>query len=128
MPALIPPPPKTPRPEDDRMNQIIQARLKSTYGGTASKLKYNTGLKGRHRLTRNTKALPGWRDLDGRYKGLFLGLAAGILLGIPAYLLLSRAAFVVAMGTGGALLAALTLLLLVIVLAGVGFILGRVTE
>lgn len=114
-------------PENDRMNQIIQNRTKAAYGGTSAKLKYNVALKGKHKLARNTKALPGWRDLDRRFKGMFIGAGVGILSGGLLYMALIRTEFIRTLQGGDLLLTAIALLI-IIIFTGAGFTLGKIIE
>jgi hypothetical protein len=114
-------------PDDDRMNQVIQNRLKSNYGGTSAKLKYNAGLKSKHKMTRNPNALPGWRDLETRYKGAFIGAGLGAAAAALIYTALRRTEFVANL-PGGELLLLCICVLLLVMLTGAGFVLGKTSE
>lgn len=107
--------------EKERIQRILDQRIQSQYGGTARKLKYNAGLQAKHKMTRNTQALPGWRDLPERAQGAIIGGGLGLGLSIPLFGLIDAALQI-------PLLAAMVALLVIIILAGVGFILGKVIE
>jgi hypothetical protein len=119
--------PDQPSPDDDKMNQIIQQRLKSTYGGTSAKLKYNAGLKAQHKMTRNPNALPGWRDLETRYKGAIIGAFMGTVISALSYTALRGTDFVKTL-SGGELLLLCICVILLLFFTGGGFLLGKTSE
>jgi hypothetical protein len=118
------------RAEKDRMERILKQRIDAQFGGTAGKVKYNQGLKGKHKMTRNTKAMPAWRDLQGRHQGAFIGVLFGVFVGILATAVLRQADWLVTL-VGAAAAAWIPFLigvLLLVMLGMLGFVLGRVTE
>jgi hypothetical protein len=118
------------RAEKDRMERILKQRIDAQFGGTAGKVKFNQGLKGKHKMTRNTKALPAWGDLQGRHQGAFLGILVGVLAGIMITLALRDAEwFIKLVGeTAAEWLPFILGVLVVMMMGGMGFVLGRATE
>lgn len=107
--------------EKERIQRILEKRIQSQYGGTASKLKYNTGLKSKHHMTRNTKALPGFGDLPRSAKGAIMGGIAGLVVCVIVYNLVNNV-------LNQNLLAMLVGFLVFLIMSIVGFILGKVIE
>lgn len=107
--------------EKERIQRMLEKRIQSQYGGTASKLKYNTGLKSKHKMTRNTKALPGFGDLPRSGKGAVFGGVLGLVVCVIVYYLVSNA-------FNQSFLAMLIGFIVFLIMSAVGFILGKATE
>ncbi len=107
--------------EKERIQRMLEKRIQSQYGGTSSKLKYNTGLKSKHHITRNTKALPGFGDLPRSAKGATFGGILGLFAAVLVY-------YFVYNNFSQDFLAMIISFVTFLMLAVIGFILGRVTE